>query len=337
MPCFSPLHGFPYPSTCSRAGQYMIYSRFIDKPDMIDESTGEYLHQIDIRCGKCAGCRLDDSKEWATRMVVESFTVPEDTCYFITLTYNNDFVPKSDNGDMVLDPPAVSSWMKRLRRNFEYYYGHKGVRFYACGEYGSKGMRPHYHVCLFNSPLDDLSFAGLNKLGDPLYTSDFIDQAWSKEITSSQRLSFGGVCIGKMNWRTCAYTARYTMKKAYGSDKEDLVKLGLVPEFVNMSRRPGIGLDYFLANYDTMYDRDQIILPAISKDKANIQRIPKYFDKKMKEIDPLRLAQAKERRIMASELAHQAKMANVGLEEEEYFELESRRCTDRLMKLVREL
>lgn len=326
MPCYRPLHGFPYPSSSSKYGQYMVYNALYHKEPILDEGTGELLEEIEIPCGKCVGCRLDYSRSWATRMCLESLTFKEN--YFITLTYDDIHVHHNDDGALTLSKTDISEFLKRLRSSIKYHTGQDGVRFFACAEYGENSFRPHYHVCLFNAPLlDNLKLEGNNKLGQPLFSSSLVQDAWN----------MGHTCVGKMTWNTCAYTARYTLKKAGGKDNAFYEALNVVPEFVRMSRRPGIGLEYFDENYQRIYNDGQIILPALSKDKPNIQGIPKYFDKKLKEIDPMLLCKAKERRRIVAQMEREAKLKAIGLDEAEYFELEERRVSERLKKLVRNL
>lgn len=331
MSCFRPLHAFPYDSNSSKFGQYRVYSHTINIAPSVDLKTGQLLEQIDIPCGKCVGCRLDYSRQWATRMVMESMLYKHN--YFITLTYSNEYMDsmpekyKNVDGAYTLYPNDLSAFIKRLRRKFEYELDHVGVRFYACGEYGSKTFRPHFHICLFNAPIPDCIQVGNNKIGQPLFDSNFVSSLWP----------CGHICIGELNWQTCAYTARYTMKKAGGQDAEYYRELNLNPEFVRMSRRPGIGFDYFCDHQDSFFDNDKIVLPATSKDKRNVQKIPTYFVKKMQDLDPVSVASSKARRAEAGRLYHEAKMSKIGLEEEEYFELEERRCSDRLKSLIREI
>lgn len=43
-----------------------------------------------IPCGRCIGCRLDYSRSWADRMMLELET--EKKAIFVTLTYDNDHI-----------------------------------------------------------------------------------------------------------------------------------------------------------------------------------------------------------------------------------------------------
>ena len=74
-------------------------------------------------------------------------------CAFVTLTFNVDMLYKRNNPKSV-NKLEFSQFIKRLRERIRVKYGHSDVRFFACGEYGGKTFRPHYHfLCYgFNFP-----------------------------------------------------------------------------------------------------------------------------------------------------------------------------------------
>lgn len=115
---------------------------------------------VKIPCGKCIGCRLDYSRQWANRCMLEAQYYPPDQVWFATITYNDKYVPRvmSSDPDTGKQAPALTLrkrdfqlWMKRLRRHFP----ENKIRFFAAGEYGSETLRPHYHAILFGLPLAD--------------------------------------------------------------------------------------------------------------------------------------------------------------------------------------
>ena len=80
------------------------------------------------------GCRVSRSQQWAIRIVHEA-SQHEANC-FLTLTYDGEHIPDSYS----VSVREVQLFMKRLRKKL----GHP-VRYFACGEYGDHGHRPHYH------------------------------------------------------------------------------------------------------------------------------------------------------------------------------------------------
>lgn len=280
MVCYHPLHAFPIGLTKDGKTSYKITSNKV-KSISFDKSSGHWFFSqdpfkyynnqyIDIPCGNCVGCRIDYSRDWALRCTLESMY--HDSTMFLTLTYDDVHVPHTSYVDnitgqlkdiLTLRPDDFTKFMKRLRFHYSKKYGRE-LRFFACGEYGSQTLRPHYHAIVFGLKLDDLRFIKNSHTGFPIYDSDFVSDCWS----------LGMVSISESNFDTCAYTARYVMKKQKGKDSDFYDVHNLVPEFVRMSRKPGIGYQYYADNKESIYKYDKIILPD-----GKIFKPPKYFDK----------------------------------------------------------
>ena len=133
MPCFHPLHGYKAPSN----GKW------------ISEANAPLQHnweQLTIPCNKCTGCRTEHSRQWAMRLVHEKKhqeEVKKNRTVFITLTYNDDYLPQSGS----LIKKDFQNFIKRLRNQLLEVKGWKPpLRYYAAGEYGEKSSRPHYHM-----------------------------------------------------------------------------------------------------------------------------------------------------------------------------------------------
>lgn len=358
MSCFSPLLGIPYPYNHPKYGQYQIVgnatvSNIVEYA--VDPITGQYLEGVRIPCGRCVGCRLDKSREWATRLQCEALDYPESSNWFVTLTYAQPDDMKdlpsygrtasvNADGALSLNKQHPVDWLKRFReqhgRKVKYNYDPPvwydkrrdtyrplGIRYFLAGEYGDRTLRPHYHAIMLNCPLPDIRQIGRNKLGMPLYTSDLMTETWG----------FGHVTIGRMTWQTAAYVARYTLKKVNGQSDEAYELLGLEPEYTVMSRMPGIGREYFSNHFDEIYRDDEIILPAISKDKPNVQRPPKYFDKIFKDIEPKTMAKIKSRRAEVAQIMQAQKLEKTDLDEESYLTLCEKATSERVKKLIRDL
>lgn len=358
MACYAPLLGIPYPASHPKYGQYRIVGNATDSHIVqyaTDPSTGQYLEGIRIPCGRCIGCRLDKSREWATRLQCEALDYPESSNWFVTLTYAQPddsldlpsygrFASVNDDGALTLNKQHPTDWLKRLREHharkvsYDYdpptYYDSRtgkvrplGIRYFLAGEYGDRTMRPHYHVIMLNCPLPDLRQIGRNKLGMPLYTSDLMTETWG----------YGHVTIGRMTWQTAAYVARYTLKKANGQTDEQYEQLGLTPEYTVMSRMPGIGHEYLLRHSNDIYTDDEVVLPALSKDKPNVQRPPKYFDRVYQAIDPKTVAKVKSRRAEVAQIMQAEKLAKTDLDEAAYLTLAEKATSERVKKLIRDL
>lgn len=242
---------------------------------------------ITVPCGRCLGCRIDYSRQWANRCMLEKESWPDELCWFVTLTYDDQHLPKGSKEFPTLVKKDLQLFVKRLRKATD----REGIRYFACGEYGSQTARPHYHLILYNLPLDDLQPFGRNELGDQYFRSEFLESVWQHQ---------GFVSVGRVSWESCAYTARYIVKKHYGKDSTYYSEFGIAPEFVVMSRRPGIGYAYFERNKERMYEHDRFFLGT--ETRSIPMTPPKYFDRKLAEEDPIRVEEIKAvRRAFADE------------------------------------
>ncbi|QCS37079.1 replication initiation protein [Tortoise microvirus 50] len=211
-----------------------------------------------IPCGKCVSCRIKHSREWAVRCCHEA-SLYEKNC-FITLTYNNEHLPS----DKSLHLEHWQKFMKRFRKK----YG-EGIRFFMCGEYGSVNARPHYHACIFGFDFPDKEIWQVREK-IPLYRSHSLEKLWP----------FGFSTIGEVTFESAAYVARYIFKKITG-DKAAEHYNGRKPEFITMSRRPGIAHDWFLKNERDIYSNDFLI----DQKKHKIRPL-RYYDHLMEIYSP---------------------------------------------------
>lgn len=261
------------------------YTQYYDDvPDTRFLHGGTVFSDCDtVPCGQCIGCRLDYSREWATRLMLEMKRFKESECWFITFTYDDEFLPVSkfifDSKTRKVKRSPFHSVSKKthqlLMKRIRNWYG-PDIRFFSCGEYGDISFRPHYHYILFGLDLsgDIMEFYRTNWRGDILYNSPtFQRKVWSDEKTHKP---YGHVVIGKVSFDSCAYVARYVMKKRKGLNSDWYKKMGIEPEFCCMSRKPGLGKDYFDVNYEFVYSTDEIVLPG--HDGAFIVKPPSYFD-----------------------------------------------------------
>jgi len=226
---------------------------------------------IKIPCGQCAGCRLETSRQWAMRCMHEKQM--HNASSFLTLTYNDKCLPPG--GSLSLDD--YQKFMKRLRWRLG-----DGIRFCGCGEYGDTTTRAHYHILLLNRDFPDRRFAKMSPSGAPLYTSKTLDELWSDE-----RGNLGHSLIGNVDFDSCAYVARYVMKKLTGPLAVDD---GRISPFLTMSRNPGLGATWFEKYGGQTYNWDSVVING-----AEV-RPPKFYDTKFKELHPERMELLKKRR-----------------------------------------
>lgn len=254
-----------------------------------------------IPCGSCAGCRIDYSRNWAARCMLEG--VYHTHKYFITLTYNDEHLPREDvvnplTGEVlfvnVLRKRDFQLFMKRLRKKI----APARVRVFYSGEYGDKTDRPHFHCILYGYEFSDRHFFYSVKDGHkrPYHVPGGTDYFISNELTA---LWGNGHClISNVDTRSCMYVASYCSKKVKKPKNEfersrELVKWGSIEqttrhlprklldvraiqrEFACMSRRPALGRQFFDDHKDEIYAYDKIPYPFDSKGLPDHLR---YFD-----------------------------------------------------------
>lgn len=327
MPCYHPMDAFGIPN--SETGKMKIVFPKVgqkEPPQEYLESQG--IQKLKIPCGNCLGCRLEYSRQWAVRCFFEAKQWTHN--YFVTLTYDPEFVPlvphykvNEETGEvteesmvMTLVPDHLKNFIKRLRRNFEYEYGHTGVRFFACGEYGPLNARPHYHLILFNCPLDDLKKERCSD-GYVYYRSKFIEKAWSCKTAEGDRRPFGYVSVTDFSFETAAYVARYMLKKHKGKDSSYYEENGLYPEFTRCSRRPGLAYQYFQMHKDEIYSYDQVVITNGRGTPLKCHP-PKYYDRLFDIDNPDEMAIIKDKRKDVADRSMQKQLAVTDISEQQY-------------------
>lgn len=268
MTCYSPLTAYK-----SRApGENGKHN--------IGFSSGGDVSPLQLACGQCIGCRIDRSRQWAARCLHESTLHSANS--FLTLTYNDKHLPANKS----VSVSELQVFMRALRRKIK----PEKVRFFSCGEYGDQFNRPHYHIALFGYDFPDKELFA-QKSGNKIYTSETLTKIWGKGFCS----------IGELNYKTAAYIARYVIKKINGDrafehyneiDKETGEILNTRnPEFINMSRKPGIGKDWFETYSDDVFPSDFVVI------NGKEHKVPKYYDKLLELESPEQFQQIKLERL----------------------------------------
>lgn len=268
VPCYHPI-------TAYRSRQY---GRGGKRLIVFDAARG--VSKLQVPCGQCIGCRLERSRQWALRCVHEA-SLYERNC-FITLTYSEECLPADGSLKLV----HWQAFMKRLRARFP---GER-IRFFHCGEYGERLERPHYHACLFNFDFDDKRLHNIVN-GHRLYTSDVLSETWGH--------GFG--LIGAVTFESAAYVARYCMKKVTGAAAADHYFrvdehgecTSVEPEYTTMSRRPGIGREWYERYKDEVVRDDSVIARGVEV------KPPRFYDRIYEIEDPEGFARLKAARLVS--------------------------------------
>lgn len=104
---------------------------------------------VEVPCGHCAECIAKKQNSLAQRAYFESLGKH---CYFATLTYNDEFLPRfTDRYGREWTYANLSDLQRCLKDVRKHFFDKRGVAFkyIAVSERGSKKHRPHFHVEFF--------------------------------------------------------------------------------------------------------------------------------------------------------------------------------------------
>jgi len=191
MTCYHPVTAYRSPERNPETGRYGI--TFNPHKALIEGT------RFQVPCGRCTGCRIDRSISWGVRCHHEAQMHKQNT--FITLTYSDEAVPR----DYSVKLDDFQKFMKRLRKTTP-----AKIRFFACGEYGDKLLRPHYHAALFNHHFTDQKQISTRN-NYPIFSSQKLQSLWPH----------GSHEIGSLTFKSSCYVARYCMKKIGGSKADE--------------------------------------------------------------------------------------------------------------------
>lgn len=206
-----------------------------------------------VPCGHCSLCLNRRKTYWALRAYLDSSEYLKIglQSFLITLTYDEEHLP--DN----LEKKPLQDFIKRFRHCFD-----NRFKYVACGEYGEKFGRPHYHIL------------GLGLSDNVVNVQDNVSKCWQ----------FGFSKVSPVNFQRCAYVAKYCLKaitSPFVVDKDlELTefKRGSVSyltggnkEFFCMSRRPGVGSLYY-ENHKEILNKNMFVSSGGHK-----YSLPRYF------------------------------------------------------------
>lgn len=315
MTCFTPNQGYEKKGL-TKNGKF----GFTNRIDMARRVDGIPVRRT-VPCRTCEGCRNDNAREWSVKLLHESLIHIENNelnCSFVTLTYNDDFIPAFGALDYF---DHWNNFLKRLRRALE----PKKIRYFIVGEYGEKNLRPHYHVIIFGYNFPDRTFH-CYRHGNPIYRSKFLEKLWTvPRGRPDAGKSLGYSSVGDVSHASLAYVARYSMKKVIGKEKERENEI-IIPHTGEIvpakylryhpengdhiivpaerhfhSNVPGIGAEWFKRyGMQSMYRKyyhqsSDTFVYDVGTHLPNGKMVgaPKYYDKLLEKIDPSMLENIK--------------------------------------------
>lgn len=214
-------------------------------PILVKTKTGV----VNAPCGRCLSCCV--AKQSALNFLCEKELQKVYSrglgASFCTLTYNDNNVPyvQADKPYMTLQKGDLQKYLKRLR-DYVHRQNLPEIKFLACGEYGDKFGRPHYHLVFFG-------------LSDALANA-FCRKAWKYGQFQCGALSSGGL----------RYVLKYMTKSRSDREIEQFYdSVGVQKPFIHHSQ--ALGRDWIFSHADEIASSGYVF---IKKGKKRLY--PKY-------------------------------------------------------------
>ena len=185
------------------------------KKESLQQQIMDSYKMQQVPCGTCLECRKQRVNSWFVRL--KSHMKDVKSAYFVTLTYDDDTLPISDDWIPTLNYKDFQKFVKNLR-----YTTDNKISYFCVGEYGSKTQRPHYHAIIFN--------------------------AKDTDIVNTWKLGFAH--IGTVTDKSLYYTLKYTLKRTF----DDKKRTDRLPEKALMSK--GIGINFLTPQMVKHYNDD---------------------------------------------------------------------------------
>lgn len=246
---------------------------------------------IELPCGWCPGCRIDQARDWSIRCTHEAAMHKHNA--FVTLTFSDEGLADRELKEG-LNPHTLSKrdWQlfaKRMREKVGPF------RFLMSAEYGeppngtSRGYRPHYHALIFGQDFHEDRVRCVDRAGTTFFQSPTLAELWPRGRHDIR------ACIPE----TISYVCRYVQKKLRKRNEPETrwqrvnATTGecfeVLPEFALMSRGgrgkdgqnlKGIGHGWWEKYKGDAFPSDFVII------KGKRQPVPKYYYNKLKEENP---------------------------------------------------
>lgn len=210
---------------------------------------------FNVPCRQCMCCRL--KKVQSLRMMSDLYLydryMHDQGASFVTLTYSDNFLPLNDCGVITLRKSDFQKFNKRFRINLMRNNLNIPYKFIACGEYGGKLSRPHYHIIML----------GITKS----IADEFVPLSWNHIENGISDI--GSLARGGLN-----YVLKYCTKTSLGKDAKKLYDDNNVERpFICHSK--SLELDYFERNLQEIEDNNFAL-----RHKGKLVSLPNYYRKK---------------------------------------------------------
>ena len=207
-----------------------------------------------VACGKCDGCLADKAREWCVRVVNEGQMYSDNVV--INLSYDDEHLPKGGT----LLKSDYQKFLKLLRKRV---YPDK-VRYFLCGEYGDKFGRCHWHIIVF----------GLSMWDYRVFSGHILDNK-GHYVVKCSCWDKGRVVVDYLSRKSASYVSRYTTKKIGKHTKDWYLQQGLLPEFIAMSCKPGIGFSWMEKYKNDVLTHNFVLVDGVK------YKVPRYYFNKL--------------------------------------------------------
>ncbi|AXH75793.1 MAG: replication initiator protein [Microviridae sp.] len=201
-----------------------------------------------VRCGKCLACKEYRAGQWTIRLIEQEKCTKNN--WFVTLTLNDENITWGKYNP-TLNKRDVQLFFKKLRKLLE-----TRISYFAVGEYGSQTKRPHYHILLFNTGVDNKEVL-----------LSLLQLAW----TDSKSDGKGFIHTGSVTPQSIRYVSGYMEKGING----EAVSEEIQREFNLMSK--GIGKEYLEKNFFYHFENEKITYRYKGIEKP----LPRYYRDKI--------------------------------------------------------
>lgn len=215
---------------------------------------------LQVPCGKCDGCQADKALSWSLRIHQEASLHKQNA--FVTLTYDEEHLP----ADGKISKTHLRNFIKKARHEYSF-------RYFACGEYGDKTSRPHYHAIIFGQ---DFREGRTIQINQELYCNNNLQEIWGK----------GAVVCAPYTMATGCYVSGYVAKKVGNADTFSVMSRG---------RRPdgGIGYRWLQKYYDDIIRTGVCVVEG--REYPVPQRYLQWMEEELAGVKAERLEKVKER------------------------------------------
>lgn len=216
---------------------------------------------VAVPCGKCPECLRKLQNDWFVRSKMQLQV--SYMAFFVTLTYDDLYLPILDTGECVLSKVDLVDHFKRLRNKFSL-----PIKYFACGEYGSESGRPHYHYIFFICK--EFRKDRIKKSSRVSFSEDYIDVV-RKRVNEAWQL--GIITVDYCTDGRIRYVAKYCLKQAAGLEEHSVPPFRLVSQGLGKLAIPKEGF------YDPLH-------PSFVDDGGITYAAPRYIRDKVFQAHP---------------------------------------------------